>query len=64
MGRKSRELRQGPAFDGRKDSLFRDHHIHGNEGTRFSTRGKAVPTRRPDPADAPSGVDLGFPRTL
>lgn len=50
------------SFGGWKDSLFGDHHIYGNDGTRFYTRGKVVTTRWPDPADAPPGVDLGFPR--
>lgn len=50
------------SFGGWKDSLFGDHHIYGNDGTHFYTRGKVVTTRWPDPADAPSGVDLGFPR--
>ncbi|MFE5853852.1 CoA-acylating methylmalonate-semialdehyde dehydrogenase [Streptomyces sp. NPDC056500] len=50
------------SFGGWKDSLFGDHHIYGNDGVHFYTRGKVVTTRWPDPADAPSGVDLGFPR--
>ncbi|NNN29201.1 CoA-acylating methylmalonate-semialdehyde dehydrogenase [Streptomyces sp. S3(2020)] len=50
------------SFGGWKDSLFGDHHIYGNDGTHFYTRGKVVTTRWPDPADGPSGVDLGFPR--
>ncbi|MFJ6895827.1 CoA-acylating methylmalonate-semialdehyde dehydrogenase [Streptomyces hokutonensis] len=50
------------SFGGWKDSLFGDHHIYGNDGTHFYTRGKVVTTRWPDPADAPTGVDLGFPR--
>jgi malonate-semialdehyde dehydrogenase (acetylating)/methylmalonate-semialdehyde dehydrogenase len=41
------------SFGGWKDSLFGDHHIHGPEGIRFYTRGKAVTTRWPAPkADA------------
>jgi len=32
-GRKSRELREGPAFGGRRDSLFGDHHVYGLDGT-------------------------------
>ncbi|WP_448319119.1 CoA-acylating methylmalonate-semialdehyde dehydrogenase, partial [Streptomyces sp. CO7] len=47
------------SFGGWKDSLFGDHHIYGNDGTRFYTRGKVVTTRWPDPADTPPGVDLG-----
>jgi malonate-semialdehyde dehydrogenase (acetylating) / methylmalonate-semialdehyde dehydrogenase len=31
------------SFGGWKDSLFGDHHVHGPEGIRFYTRGKAVP---------------------
>ncbi|WP_175410277.1 CoA-acylating methylmalonate-semialdehyde dehydrogenase [Streptomyces sp. TRM64462] len=50
------------SFGGWKDSLFGDHHIYGNDGVHFYTRGKVVTTRWPDPAEAPSGVDLGFPR--
>jgi malonate-semialdehyde dehydrogenase (acetylating)/methylmalonate-semialdehyde dehydrogenase len=50
------------SFGGWKDSLFGDHHIYGNDGTHFYTRGKAITTRWPDPADGPGGVDLGFPR--
>ncbi|MER6041674.1 CoA-acylating methylmalonate-semialdehyde dehydrogenase [Streptomyces sp. NPDC001856] len=50
------------SFGGWKDSLFGDHHIYGNDGTHFYTRGKVVTTRWPDPADTPAGVDLGFPR--
>ncbi len=50
------------SFGGWKDSLFGDHHIYGNDGTHFYTRGKVVTTRWPDPADAPTGVDRGFPR--
>jgi malonate-semialdehyde dehydrogenase (acetylating)/methylmalonate-semialdehyde dehydrogenase len=42
--------------------LFGDHHIYGNDGTHFYTRGKVVTTRWPDPSEAPTGVDLGFPR--
>jgi malonate-semialdehyde dehydrogenase (acetylating)/methylmalonate-semialdehyde dehydrogenase len=35
------------SFGGWKDSLFGDHHIHGPEGLRFYTRGKAITTRWP-----------------
>jgi malonate-semialdehyde dehydrogenase (acetylating)/methylmalonate-semialdehyde dehydrogenase len=35
------------SFGGWKDSLFGDHHIHGSEGVRFYTRGKAITTRWP-----------------
>ncbi|MEU4653648.1 CoA-acylating methylmalonate-semialdehyde dehydrogenase [Streptomyces sp. NPDC023723] len=50
------------SFGGWKDSLFGDHHVYGNDGTHFYTRGKVVTTRWPDPSEAPAGVDLGFPR--
>ncbi|WP_052851946.1 CoA-acylating methylmalonate-semialdehyde dehydrogenase [Streptomyces avicenniae] len=48
------------SFGGWKDSLFGDHHVYGDDGVRFCTRGKVVTTRWPDPADR--GVDLGFPQ--
>ncbi len=41
------------SFGGWKDSLFGDHHIHGPEGIRFYTRGKAVTTRWPEEAQDP-----------
>ncbi|WP_326598932.1 CoA-acylating methylmalonate-semialdehyde dehydrogenase [Streptomyces sp. NBC_01803] len=50
------------SFGGWKDSLFGDHHIYGNDGVRFYTRGKVITTRWPDPADTDAGIDLGFPR--
>ncbi len=37
------------SFGGWKDSLFGDHHIYGNDGVHFYTRGKVVTTRWPDP---------------
>jgi len=50
------------SFGGWKDSLFGDHHIHGPEGVRFYTRGKAITSRWPatqaTPADAGS---MNFP---
>ncbi|WP_433547644.1 CoA-acylating methylmalonate-semialdehyde dehydrogenase [Streptomyces sp. CA-294286] len=49
------------SFGGWKDSLFGDHHIYGTDGIHFYTRGKVTTTRWPDPADTPTGVDLGFP---
>lgn len=49
------------SFGGWKDSLFGDHHIYGNDGVHFYTRGKVVTTRWPDPSESPAGVDLGFP---
>jgi malonate-semialdehyde dehydrogenase (acetylating)/methylmalonate-semialdehyde dehydrogenase len=47
------------SFGGWKDSLFGEHHMHGDEGIRFYTRHKAVTTRWPE--DTSGGVDLGFP---
>jgi malonate-semialdehyde dehydrogenase (acetylating) / methylmalonate-semialdehyde dehydrogenase len=35
------------SFGGWRDSLFGDHHIHGPEGVRFYTRGKAITSRWP-----------------
>jgi malonate-semialdehyde dehydrogenase (acetylating)/methylmalonate-semialdehyde dehydrogenase len=47
------------SFGGWRSSLFGDHHIHGPEGVRFYTRGKAVTSRWPaGPNDAGS---LHFP---
>lgn len=48
------------SFGGWKDSLFGDTHMYGPEGVHFFTRGKAITSRWPDPAN--SSVDLGFPR--
>jgi malonate-semialdehyde dehydrogenase (acetylating)/methylmalonate-semialdehyde dehydrogenase len=47
------------SFGGWKDSLFGDHHVHGPEGVRFYTRGKAITSRWPEggasiPRDASS----------
>jgi malonate-semialdehyde dehydrogenase (acetylating)/methylmalonate-semialdehyde dehydrogenase len=42
------------SFGGWKDSLFGDHHIHGPEGIRFYTRGKAITSRWPDEAQDPA----------
>jgi malonate-semialdehyde dehydrogenase (acetylating)/methylmalonate-semialdehyde dehydrogenase len=47
------------SFGGWKDSLFGDAHVHGTEGVRFYTRGKAVTSRWPD--GAPSRANLTFP---
>ena len=49
------------SFGGWKDSLFGDHHIYGNDGVHFYTRGKVVTTRWPDPAEAPVGRGPGVP---
>ncbi len=42
------------SFGGWKDSLFGDHHVHGPEGVRFYTRGKAVTSRWPQEAQDPA----------
>ncbi len=58
------------SFGGWKDSLFGDTHVHGQEGVRFYTRGKAVTARWPERPVTPAGssttgatgqVDLQFP---
>ena len=58
------------SFGGWKDSLFGDTHVHGQEGVRFYTRGKAVTARWPGRPVTPAGssttgatgqVDLQFP---
>jgi hypothetical protein len=51
------------SFGGWKDALFGDHHIHGPEGIRFFTRGKAVTVRWPEEAQDPShhAQHLHFP---
>jgi malonate-semialdehyde dehydrogenase (acetylating)/methylmalonate-semialdehyde dehydrogenase len=46
------------SFGGWKDSLFGDHHIHGPEGVRFYTRGKAITARWP-PTNAAGPGDAG-----
>ncbi len=46
------------SFGGWKDSLFGDHRVHGPEGVRFSTRGKAITSRWPEP-DTAAGGDPG-----
>jgi malonate-semialdehyde dehydrogenase (acetylating) / methylmalonate-semialdehyde dehydrogenase len=51
------------SFGGWKDSLFGDHHVHGPEGIRFYTRGKAITTRWPEAAVDPAGhqAHMHFP---
>jgi malonate-semialdehyde dehydrogenase (acetylating)/methylmalonate-semialdehyde dehydrogenase len=49
------------SFGGWKDSLFGDHHIHGPEGIRFYTRGKAITTRWPGGDD--NVAHMHFPTT-
>ncbi len=46
------------SFGGWKDSIFADHHIHGPEGVRFYTRGKAITSRWPA-TEAPGPGDAG-----
>jgi malonate-semialdehyde dehydrogenase (acetylating)/methylmalonate-semialdehyde dehydrogenase len=48
------------SFGGWKDSLFGDHHIHGPEGVRFYTRGKAITSRWPA-TNAAGPASLHFP---
>jgi malonate-semialdehyde dehydrogenase (acetylating)/methylmalonate-semialdehyde dehydrogenase len=48
------------SFGGWKDSLFGDHHIHGPEGVRFYTRGKAITSRWPATNAADPG-SMHFP---
>jgi malonate-semialdehyde dehydrogenase (acetylating)/methylmalonate-semialdehyde dehydrogenase len=54
------------SFGGWKDSLFGDHHIHGPEGIRFYTRGKAVTARWPEEAQDPHhhGGHMHFPTAV
>jgi malonate-semialdehyde dehydrogenase (acetylating)/methylmalonate-semialdehyde dehydrogenase len=54
------------SFGGWKDSLFGDHHMHGPEGIRFYTRGKAVTVRWPEEAqDAQHhGGHMHFPTAV
>jgi malonate-semialdehyde dehydrogenase (acetylating)/methylmalonate-semialdehyde dehydrogenase len=47
------------SFGGWKDSLFGDHHIHGPEGVRFYTRGKAITSRWP--AGNAASASMHFP---
>jgi malonate-semialdehyde dehydrogenase (acetylating)/methylmalonate-semialdehyde dehydrogenase len=50
------------SFGGWKDSLFGDHHIHGPEGVRFYTRGKAITARWPATNAAPGDFGgMNFP---
>jgi malonate-semialdehyde dehydrogenase (acetylating)/methylmalonate-semialdehyde dehydrogenase len=48
------------SFGGWKDSLFGDHHIHGPEGVRFYTCGKAITSRWPA-TDAAAFGGMSFP---
>jgi malonate-semialdehyde dehydrogenase (acetylating)/methylmalonate-semialdehyde dehydrogenase len=50
------------SFGGWKDSLFGDHHVHGPEGVRFYTRGKAITSRWPaTQATAADAGSMHFP---
>ncbi|MFL5899553.1 MAG: CoA-acylating methylmalonate-semialdehyde dehydrogenase [Solirubrobacterales bacterium] len=50
------------SFGGWKDSLFGDHHIHGPEGVRFYTRGKAITSRWPaTQATSAEAGSMNFP---
>jgi len=46
------------SFGGWRSSLFGDLHVHGMDGVRFYTRGKAVTTRWPDDGSAAPGFHL------
>ncbi|HET7574318.1 MAG TPA: CoA-acylating methylmalonate-semialdehyde dehydrogenase [Solirubrobacterales bacterium] len=50
------------SFGGWRDSLFGDHHVHGPEGVRFYTRGKAITARWPEPS-GDAGASMHFPTT-
>jgi len=52
------------SFGGWKDSLFGDHHIHGPEGIRFYTRGKAITTRWPDDDLSHHAGHMHFPTAV
>ncbi|HEV3002424.1 MAG TPA: CoA-acylating methylmalonate-semialdehyde dehydrogenase [Solirubrobacteraceae bacterium] len=49
------------SFGGWKDSLFGDHHIHGPDGVRFYTRGKAITARWPEGGSPQQRSHLHFP---
>ena len=46
------------SFGGWKDSIFGDHHVHGPEGVRFYTRGKAITSRWPEGNAAFGGMSF------
>jgi malonate-semialdehyde dehydrogenase (acetylating)/methylmalonate-semialdehyde dehydrogenase len=53
------------SFGGWKASLFGDHHVHGPEGIKFYTRGKAITTRWPDSKVASSNnAPMQFPTSV
>ena len=43
---------------GWRNSLFGDLHVHGMDGVRFYTKGKAVTARWPDDGSAAPGFHL------
>lgn len=47
------------SFGGWNDSLFGEHHIYGEDGLRFYTRGKAITQRWPEPKQD-SGASFNF----
>ncbi len=46
------------SFGGWKNSLFGDLHVHGIDGVRFYTRGKAITARWPDDGSAAPGFQM------
>jgi malonate-semialdehyde dehydrogenase (acetylating)/methylmalonate-semialdehyde dehydrogenase len=46
------------SFGGWRSSLFGDLHVHGMDGVRFYTRGKAVTSRWPDDGSAAPGFHM------
>jgi malonate-semialdehyde dehydrogenase (acetylating)/methylmalonate-semialdehyde dehydrogenase len=46
------------SFGGWRNSLFGDLHVHGMDGVRFYTRGKAVTERWPDDGSAAPGFHM------
>ena len=46
------------SFGGWRNSLFGDLHVHGMDGVRFYTRGKAVTVRWPDDGSAAPGFNI------
>jgi malonate-semialdehyde dehydrogenase (acetylating)/methylmalonate-semialdehyde dehydrogenase len=46
------------SFGGWRNSLFGDLHVHGMDGVRFYTRGKAVTSRWPDDGSAAAGFHM------
>jgi malonate-semialdehyde dehydrogenase (acetylating)/methylmalonate-semialdehyde dehydrogenase len=46
------------SFGGWRNSLFGDLHVHGMDGVRFYTRGKAVTARWPDDGSAAPGFTM------